>query len=53
MLRDDRLVERERFLEVLHGARPGGEPFENADAGGMREGAEEVALEDLQRRGHI
>ncbi len=49
VLGHDRLLERERRLELLDGALALHQALEEADARRVRERAEEVALEDLQR----
>ena len=49
MLRHDRLFESQLLLQRLNGARSAYEAFEDADPGGMREGAEELGFEQLQR----
>ena len=51
VLRNDRLLQRERLLQLLHGAAAAHEDLEDPDPGGMREGAEEPGLERLQLAG--
>src|SRR5262249_11800336 len=51
LLRDDRLSEGERLLQLLDGAAAAHEDLEDPDARGMGEGAEELRLERLQLSG--
>src|SRR5437660_634267 len=48
VLGDDRLIEGERLLQILHAARAVAEHLEDADAGGVPERLEEVRLQALQ-----
>src|SRR5687767_663617 len=48
MLRDDRLIEGERLLQLLHALLAMAEDLENADPGGVAERLEEVRLQGLQ-----
>jgi len=52
LLRYQRLLETERFLQLLNAVLPGSEDLKNPDPDGVREGAEEVRLEDLKGTGH-
>lgn len=51
LLGDDGLVEGERLLELLHGTPSAHQDLEDANPGGMRERAEELRLEGLERPG--
>ena len=52
LLGDERLVERERLLELLDAALARGEHLEDTYPNRVREGAEELRLEHLQVRIH-
>jgi hypothetical protein len=47
LLRNDRLIERERLLEFLDSAPPSHEQFQHADSDGMRQRTEEQSFESL------
>jgi hypothetical protein len=51
LLRDDRLVERQRFLQFLHGTCASHEDLEHSDPCGMGQGAEELRFECLKLAG--
>ncbi len=51
LLGDERLVERQGVLQLLHRASARREDLEDSDAGGMGEGAEEPRLEHLELSG--
>jgi hypothetical protein len=54
MLGNGRLIEPESVLQLLDRAFADGEELEDPDAGGVRQGAEEVGLERLELRlGHV
>ena len=48
LLGDERLIQRQEVLQLLDRAAPADEDFEQADARGMGERAEEARLEGLQ-----
>ncbi len=51
LLGDDRLVQRELLLQLLHRAPTSHEDFEQSDPRGMSEGTEELRLEYLKLAG--
>jgi hypothetical protein len=51
LLRDDRLLERQLVLELLHGAATAHEDFQDPDPGGMSECSKELRLERLEFTG--
>src|SRR5262249_22259009 len=59
LLRHDRLLERQRVLQLVHGPPSVDEHLEDADSNGMRQRAEEARLERLElaprhrRRGYL
>ena len=52
LLRDDGLLERQRFLKLVNGAPATHEKLENANAGGVGERAKELSLERLKFAGY-
>ena len=48
LLRDDRLIEGQRVLQLLNGASAADEDFQDSDPNRMRQRPEELGFEDLQ-----
>lgn len=51
LLRDGRLIERQRFLQFLHRASPADEPLQQADPGRVGQRAKELGLERRELAG--